>query len=157
MSAELAGYWPVVILAALNFGLGITVLATIGVVSRSLRRELGERITAVQLEINRRFGEVNKRFEEVNKRFEEVNKRFEEVNKRIAGVRLEMSERFGEVNVRITAVRAELNERITAVQLDLGDRLVRVEGLVEGIGFVLRKRAGKERSGGEDRPAPPPS
>lgn len=150
MSAELAGYWPVVILAALNFGLGITVLATIGVVSRSLRRELGERITAVQLEINRRFGEVNKRFEEVNKRFEEVNKR-------IAGVRLEMSERFGEVNVRITAVRAELNERITAVQLDLGDRLVRVEGLVEGIGFVLRKRAGKERSGGEDRPAPPPS
>ena len=93
--------------------------------------------------------------QEMNERFREVNERFGKADERIADLRAEMIEGFGKVNERITAVRGELLDRITAARGELSDRLSHVEGLLEGIGHVLRKRTGKERRGAEHGPADP--
>ena len=103
---------------------GIAILVAIAASNRALRREMNGHITELR--------------REMNERFEEVGKRFEEINERITAVRLEMTERFGEV-------RQEMLERFG----ELGERLSRVEGLLEGMGFAQRKRAAKERSDGE--------
>ena len=116
---------------------GIVILVAIATSHRALRQEM------------------NERFREVNERFREVNERFGKADERIADLRAEMIEGFGKVNERITAVRGELLDRITAARGELSDRLSHVEGLLEGIGHVLRKRTGKERRGAEHGPADP--
>ena len=132
MSAEI---WAIVTV-------GIAILVAIAASNRALRREVNGHITELR--------------REMNERFEEVGRRFEEVNEHITAVRLEMAERFGEVRQEMNERFVEVNERITAVRLEMlerfgevGERLGRVEGLLEGMGFAQRKRAAKERSDGE--------
>ena len=99
---------------------------------------------------------------EMNERFGEVNQRIDGLGERIAAVQLEMVERFAEVNERIAALRTEMiehisevNERFAALRGETNERLSRVEGLLEGVGYMLRKRAGKERSDGKPGPVLP--
>ena len=75
---------------------------------------------------------------EMNGRIDGLDKRMDALAERVTGVRLEMNE-------RIAAVRLEMVERFGEVT----ERLSRVEGLLEGIGFAQRKRAGKVRGDGE--------
>ena len=84
--------------------------------------------------------------QEMNQRFREVNERIGKADERIADLRAEMIEGFGKVNERITAVRGELIERLS-----------HVEGLLGGIGHVLRKHTAKERRDTEHDPAHPQS
>ena len=125
MSAEI---WSIVTV-------GIAILVVIAASNRAMRREMNGHITELRREMNERFGEVNERITAVRL----------EMTERFGEVRQEMTERFGEVNERIAAVRLETSERFSEVI----ERLGRVEGLLEGIGFAQRKRAAKERSDGE--------
>ena len=126
----------------------IVILIAIATAHRGMRREMNER-----------FGEVNQRIDGLGERIAAVQlemvERFAEVNERIAAVRTEMIERFGEVNERIAALRTEVVERIAALRGETNERLSRVEGLLEGVGYMLRKRAGKERSDGKPGPVLP--
>ena len=148
----------------------IVILVAIATSHRALRQEMNER-----------FEKVNERIDvlraEMIEGFGKVNERFGKADERVATLRAEMIEGFGKVNERITTVRGELLDRITAVRgelLDriaavhgelidrittvrgeLIDRLSHVEGLLEGIGHVVRKRTGKERRDAEHGPADP--
>ena len=134
--SELAWFWPVLGLVVTILTLGATILIATVASNRSLRQELGGRIDAVQSELGGRIDVVQR---ELGGRIDVVQRelggRIDRLGERIAAVQLEMSERFGGMN----------------------DRFARVEGLVEGIGFALRKRQDKNRSDGEDAPTPPPS
>ena len=66
-------------------------------------------------------------------------------------LRQEMNERFREVHERIDG----LAERVTDLRAEMIERFGTVEGLLEGIGHVLRKRTGKERRDTEHGPAHP--
>ena len=104
-------------------GTGIVILVAIAASNRSLRRETSERIEAVQRELGG-------------------------LRQELGGVRQELSQ-------RIDAVRRELGERMDALSEQLGDvreRLGRVEGLLEGLGWAGRKRKGKGR--GDERQGP---
>ena len=104
--------------------MGIVILIAIATSNRSLRRELNERINGVQRELSERIDGVQR-----------------ELSERINGVQRDMSE-------RIDGVQRELSERIDALSeriADVRERLGRVEGLLEGLQWTRRKRAGKER------------
>ena len=144
----------------------VVILIAIATAHRAMRRDLndrfrevnkridglGERISAVQLEMSERFGEMNERAAalrtDMGERFAalraEMGERFGEVNERIAALRTDMGERFGEVNERAAVLRGETNER-----------LGRVEGLLEGVGYMRRKGTSKERSATEQGAAQP--
>lgn len=66
---------------------GIVIPIAVATANRATRRELGGRIDAMHLEMNKRFGEVNERFGKMDGC--------------IAALHLEMSERFGKVNERL--------------------------------------------------------
>ena len=77
-----------------------------------------ERITRLELKMNKRFNEVDKRFGEVNDRFNEVDKRFGEVNDRFNEVDRrfnEVDKRFGEVNIRFD----KLDSRVAHLETSL--------------------------------------
>ena len=104
-------------------GTGIVILVAIAASNRSLRRETSERVEAVQRELGG-------------------------LRQELGGVRQELSQ-------RIDAVRRELGERMDALSEQLGDvreRLGRVEGLLEGLGWTARKRKSKGR--GDERQGP---
>ena len=100
----------------------IAILIAIATSNRSLRREVSERIEAV----NKRFDTVDKRFDAVDKRFDAVDKRFDTVDKR-----------FEAISKRID----ELSERLA----DLRERVGRIEGLLEGFRLIRPERTEKER------------
>ena len=112
---------------------------------------LGERITAVQLDVGERSDAVQLAMTE---RIDAVQLAMTE---RIDAVQLAMTERIDGVQLamieRINASRTEMNERFG----ELGERLGRVEGLLEGLGFAPRKRAGKGGDDGERAAALPQS
>ena len=115
---------------------GIAILITIATTNRALRREM-------------------------NERFGKMDKRIDGLGERITAVQVDMGERFAAVQVdmgeRFAAVQVDIGERFAAVHSEMSERFGRVEGLLEGIGYAQRKRAGKERSDGEPGPALPPS
>ena len=126
---------------------GIAILITIATTNRALRREMNER-----------FGKMDKRIDGLGERITAVQV---DMGERFAAVQADMGERFAAVQVdmgeRFAAVQVDIGERFAAVHSEMSERFGRVEGLLEGIGYAQRKRAGKERSDGEPGPALPPS
>ena len=128
----------------------IVILVAIATSHRALRQEMNER-----------FREVHKRIDGLAERVTDLRaemiERFGAVDQRISALRTEMIERFGTADQRIiervTSLRTEMIQRIADLRGELSDRLSHVEGLLEGIGHVLRKRTGKERGDAEHGPA----
>ena len=145
--SELAWFWPVLGLVVTILTLGATILIATVASNRSLRQELGGRIDAVQSELGGRIDAVQR---ELGGRIDAVQS---ELGGRIDVVQRELGGRIDRLGERIAAVQLEMSERFGGTN----DRFARVEGLVEGIGFALRKRQDKNRSDGEDAPTPPPS
>lgn len=112
---------------------GIVILIAIAASNRALRREISElrRETGEQIAGLRR------------EMTEQVNALRQEMNERIDGVRRELTE-------QINALRREMNERMDGLGEYIGDvreRLGRVEGLQEGLGFARRNpSSGKQRA-----------
>ena len=136
----------------------IVILVAIATSHRALRQEMHTSIADLRREMNERFGKVDERIDGLRA---EMNERFGKADERIAALRAEMIERFGTVDERITALRAEMierfgkvDERIAALRGELIERLSHVEGLLGGIGHVLRKRAGKEHRDSEHGSVP---
>ena len=113
---------------------GIVILIAMATSHRALRQEMNVRMTELR---------------------QELGGRIDVLGERVTDLRTELIEGFGKVNERITAVRGELINRIADLRGELIERLSHVEGLLEGIGHVLHKRAAKERRDSEHRPAPP--
>ena len=143
--SELAWFWPVLGLVVTILTLGATILIATVASNRSLRQELGGRIDAVQRDLGGRIDTVQR---ELGGRIDTVQR---ELGGRIDTVQRRLGERIDGLGERIAAVQLEMSERFGKTN----DRFARVEGLVEGIGLVLRKREDKDRSDGEDAPAPP--
>ena len=130
----------------------IVILVAIATSHRALRQEMNER-----------FREVHERIDGLAERVTDLRaemiERFGAVDQRISALRTEMIERFGTVDQRIiervTSLRTEMIQRFADLRGELSDRLSHVEGLLEGIGHVVRKRSGKERRDAEHGPADP--
>lgn len=106
---------------------GIVILIAIAASHRSMRRDMSE----LRRELNERIDRVQR-----------------ELNERINGVQRELG-------ARIDGVQQELGARIDVLSACLGDvreRLGRVEGLVEGIGFWQRQRDGGGQGDQESGP-----
>ena len=114
---------------------GIAILIAIATSNRSLRREMGERITGVQRELGERI--------------DRLSGRVDALTERINAVQRELGERIDRLGKRIDA----LTERVG----DVRERLGRVEGLLEGFGLTRRKRAGQGRDDEKHGPALPRS
>ena len=144
----------------------IVILVAIATSHRALRQEmnerfrevheridgLAERVTDLRAEMIERFGTVDQRITALRT---EMIERFATADQRIAALRTEMIERFATADQRIAALRTEMTQRFADLRGELIDRLSHVEGLLEGIGHVVRKRTGKERRDAEHGPAAP--
>ena len=122
---------------------GIVILIAIATANRSLRRDLGERITTVQRELTEARRELGERITAVQ----------QELGERIATVQQELGERIATVQQELGGRIDGLSERLS----DVRERLGRVEGLLEGLGLPRRRREGKGRGGEERGPALPRS
>ena len=133
---------------------GIVILIAIATANRSLRRDLGERITTVQRELTEARRELGERITAVQQELgERITTVQQELGERIATVQQELGERIATVQQELGGRIDGLSERLS----DVRERLGRVEGLLEGFGLPRRRREGKGRGGEEHGPALPRS
>ena len=135
-----------------------------------LRREMTEQIAALRQEMTEQVNALRQEMtEQVNalrqEMTEQVNALRQEMTERIDGLRQEMTERIDgvrrELAEQINVLRGEMNERMDGLGEYIGDvreRLGRVEGLQEALGFARRNpSSGKQRADkgpGDERRVP---
>ena len=123
-----ADFWAVITV-------GIAILIAIAASNRSLRREMNERIDAVQRELGERIDAVQR---ELGERIDRLSERVDRLSARVD----RLSERVDRLSARVG---------------DMRERLGRVEGLLEGFGLSRRKRAGQGRDDEKHGPSLPRS
>ena len=134
---------------------GIVILIAIAASNRALRREIselrretGEQIAGLRREMTEQIAALRQEMTE------QVNALRQEMTERIDGVRRELTE-------QINVLRGEMNERMDGLGEYVGDvreRLGRVEGLQEALGFARRNSSPGKTAGGQGarrREAPP--
>ena len=145
---------------------GIVILIAIAASNRALRREIselrretGEQIAGLRREMTEQIAALRQEMTEQiaalrQEMTEQVNALRQEMTERIDGLRQEMTERIDgvrrELAEQINVLRGEMNERMDGLGEYVGDvreRLGRVEGLQEALGFARRNSSpGKQRA-----------
>ena len=125
---------------------GIVILIAIATSNRSLRREMVERVNGVRQELSERLGGLSGRVDGLNGRVDGLSGGVDGLSGRVDGLSGRVDQLSGIVDglgQQVDGLRREMHE-------DLGDvreRLGRVEGLLEGLGFARNRLHGKERTG----------
>ena len=118
---------------------GIVILIAIATSNRSLRREMVERVNGVRQELSERLGGLSGRVDGLNGRVDGLSGGVDGLSGRVD----QLSGIVDGLGQQVDGLRREMHE-------DLGDvreRLGRVEGLLEGLGFARNRLHGKERTG----------
>ena len=127
--------------------MGIVILIAVATSNRSLRRDMSARFDKMGERIDKIDARIDAVQQELGARIDRLGARIDNMGARIDAVQRDMGARFDAVNKRIDEMGKRLGE--------MGDRLARVEGLLEGMGLARWKRPDKSRGDVEDPPPLP--